>query len=142
MRDLMESFTDPELLKKTHRHRWAFVNVWKPLKTVLREPLALCDGNTVRRGDLRPVKYDQQAKDGREAFQSELYYLNYKPDQKWYWPREQEPNEALVFKQFDSAMDGRARVVPHTAIKTPDDRGDPRESVEFRSLVVWEDDDS
>jgi hypothetical protein len=45
--------------------------------------------------------------------------------------------EALLLKWYDSAQDGRARVVPHTAFTDPTVPADvlPRESIELRTLV-------
>ena len=52
---------------------------------------------------------------------------------------DQTPSEALVFKCYDSARDGRARFLPHTGfddVATPADAAS-RESIETRSLVFF-----
>ncbi|KAJ6002240.1 hypothetical protein N7522_007467 [Penicillium canescens] len=38
--------------------RWAIINVWRPLKAIKRDPLAVCDGSTLRPGDLLPIQMD------------------------------------------------------------------------------------
>jgi len=46
-------------------------------------------------------------------------------------------DEVLLLKCYDSALDGRARFLPHTAFidpTTPPDAA-PRESIELRTLV-------
>ncbi len=50
-------------------------------------------------------------------------------------------NEALVFKVFDSATDGRARFTAHTSFEDPNtpDNAAPRESIEVRSIAFFED---
>jgi hypothetical protein len=51
-----------------------------------------------------------------------------------------QPHEALLLKCYDSATDGRARFVPHTAFIDPTAPEDapPRESIELRTLVFHE----
>lgn len=52
------------------------------------------------------------------------------------------PGECLVFKVFDSAQDpGRARLVLHSSFQDPTSPPDapPRESIEFRSVVLFGD---
>lgn len=38
--------------------RWAIVNFWRPLKTIKRDPLCVCDGSTLRPGDLLSIQMD------------------------------------------------------------------------------------
>lgn len=47
-------------------------------------------------------------------------------------------DEALIFKQFDSKKDGRARQTPHCAFQCADDHGPTRQSIEVRCLEFWE----
>lgn len=62
------------------------------------------------------------------------------PEQhKWYYTSHMTPNEVLFFKIFDSKNDGTAKRTPHSAFTTQDDFGPPRQSLELRSLVFWED---
>ena len=48
---------------------------------------------------------------------------------RWYYASNLGPDEALLFKQFDSKTDGRARQTPHTAFQSKEDHGPPRESM-------------
>lgn len=59
----------------------------------------------------------------------------------WWYASRMTPDEALLFKIYDSKLDGRARRVPHTAFAAGDDSGPPRQSIEVRCLVFWEDQD-
>jgi hypothetical protein len=56
---------------------------------------------------------------------------------RWFYVPEMRANEALLLKCYDSAQDGRARFVPHTAFTDPTAPADvlPRESIELRTLV-------
>jgi len=49
-------------------------------------------------------------------------------------------DEALVFKTYDSATDGRARFVPHTSFDDPTAPADapPRRSIEVRAFAFFD----
>lgn len=133
-----------ERLRKT---RWSIINVWRPVKPIGKDPLALCDARSARDEDLMPVKAELPPKgSGQYASVSagegfELYYKKYHPDEKWYYVDKMEPHEVLMIKCFDSLRDGKtARRCPHSAFTNPATESDAtRESIEVRSLVFFED---
>ena len=137
----------PELTQKLSKTRWSIINVWRPIKPISKDPLALCDARTVRDEDLMPVSVTLPSKGtGQYASISkgkgfELYYLRYDPEQTWYYVSAMEPEEVLLLKCFDSTRDGNtARRVPHSAFTDPDTKDDVnRESIEVRCLVFYED---
>ena len=49
------------------------------------------------------------------------------------------PEEAIVFKVYDSLQDGRARFTPHTSFEDPTTPVDapPRESIEARLFAFF-----
>src|SRR4029077_16848988 len=49
----------------------------------------------------------------------QTYGITYDPGQRWYWFPHMRPDEALVFKVFESLKDGRARWTAHTAFEDP-----------------------
>jgi hypothetical protein len=59
-------------------------------------------------------------------------------EHKWCYLHEQRPDEAWIFKHFDSLReDGIARQCAHTALGLPGTTDLPlRESIEFRALVL------
>lgn len=72
----------------------------------------------------------------------ELYYKRWAEGERWYYAEGMRPEEVLMIKCFDSVRDGRtARRCPHSAFSDPRTLGEeaPRESIEVRSLVFWED---
>lgn len=112
--------------------------MWQPLGPVTREPLAMIDARTVDESDLRPVTTRVVLPGGRNM-DNEQWHCVANPNHRWYYASGMGPGEALLIKNYDTKLDGTARRVPHTAIKTPGDDGPPRRSIEIRCLVFWED---
>jgi len=118
-----------ELLGK----RFQIINVWRPIKTVLRDPLALADAHSVPDSDLVPAALIYPNRKG------ETYAVKANPSHRWYFKYAQRPDEPLFIKCYDSVDDGRARRIPHTAFTNPaHDDEPPRESIEVRTLVFYD----
>jgi hypothetical protein len=127
VRDLMGGEAEALL-----RRRYAFVNVWRPIRGPLRDsPLALCDARSVDPADL--VASDLVYRDRK----GETYAVLYNPAHRWFYVPDMQPDEALLLKCFDSARDGRARLSPHGAFVDPTAPADvlPRESIELRAIA-------
>ncbi len=108
------------------------INLWRPITGPLRDaPLAVCDARSVAPPDL--VAQDLIYRDRV----GEIYGVTYNPDHRWYYVPGMMPDEVLLLKCYDSATDGRARFMPHTAFEDPTAPADvlPRASIEIRSLV-------
>ncbi|KAF2205488.1 hypothetical protein GQ43DRAFT_362322 [Delitschia confertaspora ATCC 74209] len=119
----------PELLKS----RVQIINVWRPIKTVQRDPLAVAEASSVDENDLVPVPLIYPDRQG------ETLSVKAGERHRWYWKSEQRPDEVLLIKCFDSKLDGRARRVPHSAFVDPEGEGkEARESIEVRCLVFQE----
>jgi hypothetical protein len=135
--------TDTEALGKS---RWGIINVWRPIQgPVLRDPLAVCDARSCPDSDLRKVfALLPGAGDGSTVSKGkgfEVFNVAANPEHRWYYASKMASDETLMIKCFDSKTDGRARRVPHSAFQTEDDQGPPRQSIEVRCLVFWEDQD-
>jgi hypothetical protein len=113
--------------------RWAIMNVWKPLKTVYRRPLALSDSRTVPDSDLIEVPRDYGGKPGGNIV------VKANSAHRWYYLHRQTPEEAVVFKIYDTGVEGvEAARVPHTSFEHPtENEGEVRESIETRAFVFW-----
>ncbi|MFZ3001201.1 MAG: CmcJ/NvfI family oxidoreductase [Undibacterium umbellatum] len=114
--------------------RYCIINIWRPTHhTVLDTPLAVCDARTVRQSHLLAcdVKYPNRT--------GEIYLSRFSPRHRWSYFSEMQPNEALIFKQYDSQFSGVSRFTPHAAFDHPHAPTDapPRESIELRCLVVF-----
>nr|AZL87943.1 GA4 family aspergillic acid hydroxylase (AsaB) [Aspergillus flavus] len=145
LKDNMTAVEAERLLKT----RWAIVNIWRPLKPVPRDPLAVSDAGSFHDEDLleiygrvpgKQVKKDYDAATKGSGFG--MLYGKYSPGQKWFYMSDMKPDEALLIKCYDSRDDGRtARRTPHTAFVDPRTRDvkEARESLELRCLVFFED---
>jgi hypothetical protein len=69
----------------------------------------------------------------------QVYSVGYNPRHRWFYYPRLRIDEALVFKCFDSATDGRARFSAHTAFNDPATpvNAAPRESIEVRSFAFF-----
>ncbi len=129
VRDIMGDDAE-ELL----RGRFAIIQVWRPInQPVESHPLAICDAQTVSPETLVVNERRYQDRVGQ------TYAITYDPDQRWYWFPHMRPDEALVFKVYESVKDGRARWTAHTAFEDPTSppHPRPRESIEIRTLAFF-----
>jgi len=121
----------PTLLKG----RYQIINVWRPIKTIFKDPLGVASATSVQDEDLVPVKLIYPNRVGETC--------TVKPNEKheWHYLHGQTPGEPLLIKCFDSKTDGRARRVPHSAFVDEEYKDTySRESIEVRTLVFHEDD--
>jgi len=123
----------PDEAAERLRHRFAIINLWRPLATVEQLPLAMCDARSISPEDLVPSDLVYRDKVG------ETYSFLYNPSHHWYWFPRLRHDEALLLKIYDSRDDGTARLTAHTAFDHPDTPADapPRRSIELRALVFW-----
>jgi hypothetical protein len=129
VRDLLPDEAD-ELLTR----RFAVVQVWRPIRhPVEREPLAIADARSIGTKELFPSSRVYPDRVG------EVYHCGYNPEHRWYYFPKMQRDEAIVFKTFDSAKDGRARWTAHSAFDDPTSPPDapPRESIEMRTLAFF-----
>jgi hypothetical protein len=129
VRDIMGDDAE-ELLKG----RFAIIQVWRPINhPVESHPLAICDAQSVKPERLVVNERHYQDRVGQ------TYAITYDPDQRWYWFPRMQPDEALVFKVYESLKDGRARWTAHTAFADPSapPHARPRESIEIRTLAFF-----
>jgi hypothetical protein len=112
--------------------RFAQINLWRPIRGPLRDsPLGLCDGATVTARCLRATDLRYPNRTG------EIFYLEYSPQQRWYFASDMNPDEVWLIKSFDSLAPGR--VAPHSAFAPLSDEQDvlPRESIEARAFAFF-----
>ncbi|KAJ9197001.1 hypothetical protein DTO166G4_2598 [Paecilomyces variotii] len=119
--------------------RFCIINVWRPLKTITRDPLTVCDWTSV------DPETDWMVNrlifpHGRNEFGSVVYNDKH----KWFYLSHQEPSEPLVFKQFDSKETGNGGVtLAHCAFIDPEyANAKARESIEIKMFAFMPEGDS
>jgi hypothetical protein len=129
VRDLMGDEAE-ELLK----HRFAIVQVWRPIRHAVESwPLAIADARSLSPDDMVVTERRYPDRIGQTSA------ITWNPEHRWYWFPHMRPDEALVFKTFESMKDGRARFTAHTAFDDPTTppHARPRESIEIRTLAFF-----
>ncbi|KAK3335822.1 hypothetical protein B0T19DRAFT_436643 [Cercophora scortea] len=129
LREALPDEADELLLSR----RWQIINIWRPLKTVYKDPLAFADARSVDDKDLVAASIIF-TKTGRRL---ESWTVKPNPLHRWHYKHAQQPDEVVLIKCFDSDA-SVARRVPHCAVEDPDERGmECRESVEVRLFVFY-----
>jgi hypothetical protein len=117
------------------RRRFAIVQVWRAIdRPIEANPLAIADARSLAPRDLIACERRYPHRVG------ETYRIRHNPDHRWFYFPEMRRDEALVFKVFDSAKDGRARFTAHSSFDDPRTRADapPRQSIEARTLAFFD----
>lgn len=133
----------PDEADKLLKGRVQLINVWRPIKTVRRDPLTVAQAQTVGENDLVPIGLIYEVRKG------ETLAVRHNENQRWFYKHHQTPAEALLIKCFDNKAGvesdakykDRAKRVPHSAFEIPGTENEEgRESIEVRALVFHEDD--
>ena len=133
-RQRLRDLVSPAEAERLLAARFAIVNVWRsiggPAET---SPLALCDARSIADGDL--LAMERRANDRIGEMQQATFAARH----RWVYFPHMDRDEALVFKTFDSALDGRARRSLHCAFVNPVAAADaaPRVSIESRVLAFF-----
>ncbi len=112
--------------------------VWRPINTVYKDPLAVADAQSVADADLVEARVIYRDHERR------TWTVKPSPSgrHRWYYKAAQTPDEVMLIKCFDSVADGSvSRRTPHSAFHdAAHEGGAPRESIEIRALVFYADD--
>ena len=128
--------------------RFAAYSVWRPLATVRRDPLALCDATSMDANDLVALDYLYPCPDRGSGKDFVLSAYTVKPSkatqqQRWFWLPDQTSEDVWLIKLADSeaeASGGRiARGAAHCSpnIDLGGNEAAARESVEMRVACFW-----
>ncbi len=114
--------------------RFAIIQVWRAINQPIQSnPLAVADAKSVAMEDflLAERRYPDRV--------GQTYRLMYNPRHRWFYFPQMRRDEALVFKVYDSAQDGRARFTPHSAFEDPTSPpgAPPRQSIEVRAFAFF-----
>lgn len=127
-------------------------NIWKPLKTIRRDPLCFCEPRSLRVSDLRAGRVTVPNVGEIENFAIFPPKEGAEGRHQWHFLKGQRADEAIVFKIYDS-RDSRGEEfeneenewgldrfgVAHTSFVDPGTEGmvETRESCEVRSFCVF-----
>ena len=130
VRDLL-----PEEAGELLKRRFAIIQVWRAINQPIQSnPLAIADARSLAPKDLIRAERRYPNRVG------ETYRVGYNPEHRWFYFPLMRRDEALVFKVFDSAKDGRARFTAHSSFIDPTTPpGAPaRQSIEARTLAFFD----
>jgi len=130
VRDLLPGEADDLLTR-----RFAIIQVWRAInQPIARNPLAIADARSLAPEDLviSERRYPNRV--------GQTYRVVHNPNHEWYWFPRMRRDEALVFKVFDSARDGRARFTAHTSFDDPTTaaQAPARQSIEMRTIAFFD----
>jgi len=129
VRDLMGAEADGLLSR-----RFAIIQVWRAIRNPIeRDPLAICDAASLAPKDFVAAERRHPDRVG------EIYQFTYNPGHRWFYFPRMRRDEALVFKVYDSAKDGRARWGAHASFDDPTTppHAPERESIEVRAFAFF-----
>ncbi|KAF2763069.1 hypothetical protein EJ05DRAFT_506707 [Pseudovirgaria hyperparasitica] len=130
---LAKSVPDPAERDELLSGRYIVVNVWRPVVTIKKDPLTVCDWRSVD-----PVKdiYNDRRVVGDNVMEFGLPI--YSDKHEWYYLNEQRPDEPLVFKQLDSNLETNI-TLPHSAFVDPKYVDyPPRRSIEMKCFAFFD----
>ena len=114
-------------------------NVWRAISQPPQDvPLAVCDVRSIEDGDRVTADAMFDPEDG-PGFTFEAFLLKHNPRHRWAYFSNMTRDEALIFKNFDSAAD-QGGGVPHVAFDDPTcpDGVAPRASIEARGYALFD----
>ena len=119
----------------THIHTRARARTHTPKHTHIPDcPLAILDARSIKESDLAESTLIYPDREGY------TYIVAPNAEHKWYFVPDMHRDEVMLFKVYDSQLDGRTRFGAHSAFDIVDAPADapPRESIEIRALVCFD----
>lgn len=124
----------PDEAEELLKGRVAFFNFWKPLRRPVEErPLAMCDVQSSKDADFITMALRYRERNG------EIFVMRHSPEHNWWYFPKMTPEHVVLLKTYDSATDGRARFVGHSAFVDPTSPPNApfRESIEIRTVAFF-----
>jgi hypothetical protein len=122
----------PDIADQVLKKRYQIVNIWRPIATVYKDPIAVADSRSVLDEDLVGAEMVE------EDFHGESWVVRHNPGHRWYFKDGMEREDVLLIKCFDSD-ESIARRALHSAFEDQEHRGNvSRQSIEVRCLVLYD----
>jgi len=116
-----------ELVKR----RYQIINIWRPIETILKDPIAVASADSVPDADLVGAEMTE------DDFKGESWVIRHNPNHKWHYKYRMTPQDVLLIKCFDSDTSVARRSL-HSAFEDPAHRdAASRQSIEVRCLVCY-----
>jgi len=104
-----------------------------PLKGPVEDrPLAICDTRTLNKSDYLATSVTER------GVGVELQTLSYSSKHQWYYFPEMTQNEVIFLKQYDTKNQQFSKVCAHGSFQDRPTVQTLRESIEVRTLVLYE----
>lgn len=142
---LIDTILENKGLERSTFKRFQCINVWRALSPPPQDyPLGICDARSVGPDECKPnyrIKVDalpdpRNLPPGEPNQTPAADMFEYRPYHRWWFFSDMVPEEALVFKLYDSEESGER--CPHTAFEDTLRVGTkPRESIEIRTIVCY-----
>jgi hypothetical protein len=117
-----------ELVQK----RYQIINIWRPIETILKDPIAVADANTVPDADLVEAVMTENDFPGKQ------WVVRHNSGHMWYYKYRMTPADVLLIKCFDSEK-SVARKALHSAFEDAAHCAEQsRQSIEVRCLVLYD----
>ncbi|KAK0644125.1 hypothetical protein B0T16DRAFT_417188 [Cercophora newfieldiana] len=124
-------FPDPKEADELVQRRYQIINIWRPIETILKDPIAVADSNSVPDADLVGAVMVE------DDFEGESWVVRHNPNHRWYFKHRMTPKDVLLIKCFDSDTSVARRAL-HSAFEDPRHRDEAsRQSIEVRCLVCY-----
>lgn len=128
----------PDRAAELASKRLVNINVWRGTIPVENYPLALCDAQSVEKEDFLRVSLGKPEGGFQKGMPAGLN-MAHNPKHRWYYFPDMQPDEALVFRLYDTA-DPDWKMTGHAAFEDPgSEPGSPqRQSFEVRTIAVFD----
>lgn len=122
----------PEEADDLVQRRYQIINIWRPIRTVEKDPIAVADASSVPDADLVAAVMVE------DDFHGEQWVVKHNTAHRWFYKHLLSPEEVLLIKCFDSKEDVARRAL-HSAFEDPgyQDR-ESRQSIEVRCLLLYD----
>lgn len=122
----------PEEADDLVRRRYQIINVWRPIKTIQKDPIAVADARSVPDADLVAAVMVE------DDYHGEQWVVRHNEAHRWHYKHLLSPDEVLLIKCFDSKKSVARRAL-HSAFEDPTYRDrESRQSIEVRCLVLYD----
>jgi hypothetical protein len=123
----------PDEADELVKRRYQIINIWRPIETVLKDPITVASAESVPDADLVGAEMIE------DDFKGESWVVRHNPKHRWFYKYRMTPSDVLLIKCFDSEPSVARRAL-HSAFEDPAHRDKKsRQSIEVRCLVCYSD---